>query len=201
MFEGTAEFSSCDALKKQLSDNLATYQESIDVEFPPDQPQNARSHAVFLVIVCRGYYQAIGFLNASMTFYELLSMAGLQATEAWGNEMLTFTMSIFETTHRVHTITSEGAAYTMMFGIMRATELLDEYSKAEWVKHPSVSADMVLASLQKDGKGKSVVAGTVAEHTTKLASLFDSAASLKASCKSVQEELKALKNKNPNLNM
>ena len=89
----------------------------------------------------------------------------------------------------------------MLFGIMRATELLDEYSKAEWVTHPSVSAAMVLASLQKDGKGKCVVAGTVAEHTTKLASLFDTTVSLKASCKSVQEELKALKNKNPNLNM
>ena len=136
-----------------------------------------------------------------MPFYKLLAMAGLPATEAWGNKMLTFTMSIFETTHRVRTITSEGAAHTMLFGIMRATELLDEYAKAEWVKHPSVSAAMVLASLQKDGKGKSVVSGTVAEHTTKIASLFDSAASLKASCKSVQEELKSLKNKNPNLNI
>ena len=115
--------------------------------------------------------------------------------------MLTFTMSIFETTHRVRTITSEGAAHTMLFGIMRATELLDEYLKAEWVNHPSVLSAMVLASLQKDGKGKSVVAGTVAEHTTKLASLFNSTVSLKVSCKSIQEELKALKNKNPNLNM
>ena len=60
---------------------------------------------------------------------------------------------------------------------------------------------MVLASLQKDGKGKSVVSGTVAEHTAKIASLLDSAASLKASCRSVQEELKSLKQKNPNLNM
>ena len=77
---------------------------------------------------------------------------------------------------------------------MWATELLDEYSKAEWVQHPSVLAAMVLASLQKDGKGKSVVAGTIAEHTTKLASLLDSTTSLKASCKTVQEELKALKN-------
>ena len=76
VFEGTAEFSSCDALKKQLSDNLATYQESIDLEFAPEQPQNARSHTVFLAIVRRGYYQAIGFLNAIMPFYKLLAMAG-----------------------------------------------------------------------------------------------------------------------------
>ena len=132
VFEGTAEFSACEALKKQLSDNLATYQESIDVEFPPEQSRNARSHAVFSAIVRRGYYQAIGFLNAIMPFYKLLAMAGLPATEACGKKMLTFTMSIFETTHRVRTITSEGAAHTMLFRIMRATKLLDEYAFTDY---------------------------------------------------------------------
>ena len=84
--------------------------------------------------------------------------------------------------------------------MMKASELLDEYAKAEWVKHPSISASMVLASLQKDGKGKSAVAGAVAEHATKLASLTSSTTVIKASCKAVQDELKHLKSKNPNWN-
>ena len=154
----------------------------MDVEFLPDQPQHAQSHPVFSAIIRRGYYQAIGFLNAIMPFCKLLALAGLPDTKAWGNKMLTFTMSIFETTNRVRTITSEGAAYTMLFGIIRTTELLDEYANAEWVKHLSVSAAMVLASLQKDGKGKSAVASTVAEPTTKFPALIDSTTSLNASC-------------------
>ena len=84
--------------------------------------------------------------------------------------------------------------------MMKASELLDEYAKAKWVKHPSILSTMVLVSLQKDGKGKNSVVGTVAEHATKLASLASSTASIKASCKEVQDELKHLKSKNPNWN-
>ena len=101
LFEGTAEFSTCDALKKQLSDNLATCQESIDIEFPPDQLRHTRTHTIFSTIIWRGYFQAIGFLNAIVLFYKMLTMAGLSTTEAWGNKMPTFAMFIFETTHRV----------------------------------------------------------------------------------------------------
>ena len=92
-----------------------------------------------------------------------------------------------------------GATHIFLFGITRTTELLGEYSKAEWVKHPSVSAAMVLVSLQKDGKGKNAVAGTVAEHSTKLSELTTRTAAIKASCKGVHDELRALKTKNPKM--
>ena len=126
VFVGTAEFSACDALKKQPSDNLATYQESIDATFPRDQSLHDQSHAIFSVIIRRGYYRAIGFLNNIMPFYKLFTIVGLSAMEAWGNKMLTFTMSIFEITHQVRTITLEGAAHTMLFGITKATKLSDK---------------------------------------------------------------------------
>ena len=85
--------------------------------------------------------------------------------------MLTYITSSFETTHRVQTIVSEDTAPTIRFEIMKATELLDEYVKAERVKYHSILAVMVLVSLQKDDKGKNAVAGTVAEYATKLDSL------------------------------
>ena len=94
----------------------------------------------------------------------------------------------------------EGTTATFLFGIMKATVMLDEYVKAEWIKHPAISATIVLASLQKDGKGKNAVAGIVAEHTTTLVQLTQSVAAVKNSGKAVHEELKQLKAKNPNLN-
>ena len=78
--------------------------------------------------------------------------------------------------------------------------MLDKYVKAEWIKHPSISATMVLASLQKDGNGKNAVVGVVAEHATTLASLTQSIAAVKNSGKAVHDELKQLKARNPNLN-
>ena len=68
------------------------------------------------------------------------------------------------------------------------------------MKHPSVSATMVLASSQKDGKGGHAVARTVVEHSTKLSELASSTAVIKAACKGVHDKLKALKSKNPNWN-
>ena len=77
--------------------------------------------------------------------------------------MLTYTMSIFQQVHRVCTLTIDETSEAMLFGIMWATDLLDQYAKSEWVCHPDVSAAMVLASLQKDGTGRNTVAVTVAE--------------------------------------
>ena len=171
VFEGSVEFSTCDEMKKRLTQNLDQYQQAIDQEFPPDQTLHARTHAVFSAIVRRGYYQATSFINSITPFYKLLTAAGLTTAEAWGNKMLTYAMSIFETTHKARTLMSEGTTSTFLFGIMKATVMLDEYVKAEWIKHPAISATMVLASLQKDGKGKSAVAGIVAEHTTTLVQL------------------------------
>ena len=76
--------------------------------------------------------------------------------------MLTYTMSIFQQFHRVRTLTTDETSEAVLFGIMQATDLLEEYAKSEWVCHPDVSTAMVLASLQKDGTGRNTVAVTVA---------------------------------------
>ena len=54
LFEGTAEFSTCNALKQQMSDNLATYQESTDIEFPLDQLRHTRANAIVSTIIWPG---------------------------------------------------------------------------------------------------------------------------------------------------
>ena len=87
-------------------------------------------------------------------FYKLLIGAGLSVSKAWENKILIYAMSVFLSVHRVRTITSERKTHTRLFGLMRATELLEEYTKVGWIRHSSVSAAMVFALLQKDGKGK-----------------------------------------------
>ena len=83
---------------------------------------------------------------------------------------------------------------------MKATNLLDDYSKLERILRPDVSAAIVLASLQKYGKGTHTLGVTVDEHTTQLASLATMATNNINRWKSVKYELKKLKEKKPTWN-
>ena len=51
----------------------------------------------------------------------------------------------------------------MIFGIMKATELLDGYGKLEWIRHPDISSAMIIASLQRDGRGSTRITSIVTE--------------------------------------
>jgi hypothetical protein len=189
VYDGDSEHSTRNSYKDRLSANQEIHQRAIDEEFPPDQVIHSKTNAIFSAILRKGYYQAVGFLDSLMPFYKLLTGAGLTKAEAWDNKILTYAMSVFASVHRVRTVTSETKTHTMMFGVMRATELLEEYTKAGWIRHSSVSAAMVFASLQKDGKGKAdsgkLLADVIAEHKL-----------TKAATKAVTDELRTLKTKN-----
>ena len=78
----------------------------------------------------------------------------------------------------------------VLFKIIQASDLLDEYAKSEWVCHSYVSATVVLASMQKGGSGSNMVASTVTEYTIQLAGFAISVASNTARRKGVKEDLK-----------
>ena len=79
----------------------------------------------------RGYDQAVGFLDLLVPFYNLLSGAGISPKVAWNDKMLTYVTAVWERIHLVRTITSEQSSAAMIFGMMKATNLLDEYGKLE----------------------------------------------------------------------
>ena len=112
---------------------------------------------------------------------------------AWNDKMLTYVTAVWERIHSVRTITSEQTAGSMIFGMMKATDLLDEYGKLEWIRHSDVSAAMVITSLQRDGQGNSNTTAKLAEHTSSIAANKDG-------WMAVRDRLKKLETKNPTWN-
>jgi hypothetical protein len=196
VFDGDSEHSTRADYKDRLSANQDTHQQAIDEEFPPDQVLHAKTNAILSAILRKGYYQAVGFLDSMVPFYKLLTGAGLTAGEAWENKILTYSMSVFASVHRVRTITSERNTHTRLFGVMRATELLEEYTKAGWIRHSSVSAAMVFASLQKDRKGKGETGRRMETAVKQLTDLVAEHKLTKAAAKAVTDDLRSLKAKN-----
>ena len=188
VYDGDIEHSTRANWKGKLSTNQETHQQAIDEEFPPDQVLHSKTNAILSAILRKGYTQAVGLLDSLIPFNKLLTGAGLSAGEAWDNKVLTYSMSVFKNVHRARTITSERKTHSRLCGVMRATELLEEYAKAGWIRHSSVSAAMVFASLQKDGKGNSAV--------KKLEDLTAEHKLTKAAAKATGDDLRSLKVKN-----
>ena len=196
MFEGDSEHSTKATFKKRLASNLNIHQQAINEQFTPDQRQHTKSNSILSATLRKGYYQAFGFLDSVIPFYRLLMEAGLSATEAWDNKILTYAMSVFGTIQRVRTLGTEELDHMMVFRTLRATELMDENTKADWIRHPSVSAAMVFASLQRDGKGKNSANKLLDTTATKLDKVVLDVALNKTAAKSVTDELRSLKVKN-----
>ena len=114
----------------RLSTNQDTHQQAIDEEFPPDQVFHAKINVILSAILRKGYSQTVGFLDSLVPFYKLLTGVGMSVSEAWENMILTYAMPVFACVHRVRTITRKRKTHTRLFGVMRATELLEEYTKA-----------------------------------------------------------------------
>jgi len=49
---------------------------------------------------------------------------------------------------KVRTLTSDLKPHTMLFGAMKATEMLDHYHNVDWFRHPDVSSTLVMTALQ-----------------------------------------------------
>lgn len=81
--------------------------------------------------------------------------------------------------HEVRTTSTDHTEGAMLYGMLRATQLLAGYGDLGWIRHPDVSSALVVASLQKEG--------TAIHRVEKMV-------------KDAGDEIKSLKKKNPTWN-
>ena len=154
VFEGNSEFSPKDDMLRTLKINRDRVQESIDARFPRNKSNHTKINAVLSDILRLGYFQAVGFLESLLPFNKMMRQAGLSEEEAWG-KCLTYAGAVFTRIYEVRTVASVRTIGSMLYGMMRATKLLQSYGELGWIRHPDVSSALVVAALQKDGRSRS----------------------------------------------
>ena len=106
---------------------------------------------------------------------------------------LTYSKALFTRVYEVRTVSADKTLGTMIYSMLRSTQILEGFAELGWIRHPDVSSALVVASLQKEGKSvKEAVKSTkqeVAQVKTN-----------KSNIKSLQTELQNLRTRNPNLN-
>ena len=134
----TADFVSCKHFKGDIQDspltemldklehNQGQYQAAIDAEFPPNQTKNIKPNAIFSWILRKGYNQARSFLNSIEPFYTMLMNAGLGADESW-KKCFAYVKAVFQRLFQVRYVSKNLTPGAMLYGMLRATVLLDEY--------------------------------------------------------------------------
>ncbi len=60
--------------------------------------------------------------------------------------------AIFLRVGKVRTVTSDLQPHTMLFGAMKATEMLDHYQSVDWFRHPDMLSTLVMMALQHQSK-------------------------------------------------
>ena len=86
-----------------------------------------------------------------MPFYKLLTEAGLSTSEVWA-KLLTYSKAVFTRIFDVRKLSLIRTLGGMIYGMPKATTLLEGYAVLGWVCHPDVSLPLVLASLQKEDR-------------------------------------------------
>lgn len=124
---------------------------TLNLEFPPAQTTHTKTNAIYSDILRRGTRQASELLDCLVPFVDVLTSAGVSRAAAWLKALLLI-KTVFTRVQRVRSVTSEPAGYAMEWGMMKATELLDEFSKLKIVRHPDVSYAMALSALQRGGR-------------------------------------------------
>ena len=178
VFEGNLEQSQKADILATLKSNRDQHQTTLDSRFPPDQPNHSTTHAILSHLLREGYFQAVGFIESLLPFDKMMTGAGLGASESW-NKCLTYSKAIFKRVHEVRTTSTDHTEGAMLYGMLRATQLLAGYGDLGWIRHPDVSSALVVASLQKEG--------TAIHRVEKMV-------------KEAGDEIKSLKKKNPTWN-
>jgi hypothetical protein len=191
-FKGNLEYSSVDHMLDMLEQNRTQYQQAINARFPPDQAKHAKTHAIAAEILLQGYWQACGFLKSLVPFYEMMTGAGLKKDDAW-SKCLTYARAVFEHIYEVRSTSADKTPGAMIHGMLRATQMLQSYMELGWIRHPDVSSALVVAALQMEGKA---VEGALKKDKVK----SDQINTNKDGMEKLAKQMKALKDKNPNLN-
>ena len=83
VFKGDMEQSTLSDFRANLAANMAQQQTTIDLEFPPNQPNQTRDNAIFSEILRRGNRQANKLLECLVPFIDVLIGAKVPAESAW----------------------------------------------------------------------------------------------------------------------
>ena len=175
---------------KKLASNRTQFQTAIDIRFPPDKAAHLKTNAVCSHILRLGYFQAVGFLQSILPFDRMMTGAGLSSSESW-NKCLTYVKAVFTRIFKVHTVSEYKSLGSMIYGMMRATYLLESYTEMGWIRHSDVSSALVVTSLQREGWGTSASTSTAQKHAID---------KNKEEIGKLYRELTGLKNKNPSWN-
>ena len=193
VFEGALETGTKANILQALSTNRERRQTAINSRFPPDQPKHTKSHAICSEILRKGYFQAVGLVESMLPFYKMMTGAGLGSKEAWDNKECTYLKAVFRRVYEVRTVSTKQSIGAMIYGMLRATNLLDDYTALDWIRHPDVSSALVVASLQREGKQLTTVVSEFRQDKATIKKNKDGVESLK-------EDWKKFKNKNQSLN-
>ena len=90
-------------------------------------------------------------------------------------------------------LSSVHTAGSMLYGMMRSTQMLQAYGELGWIRHPDVSSALVVAALQKVGKA-------VTDALAKAKAKDPQIATNKSNISSLENKFKELLRKNPTLN-
>ena len=136
----------------KLESRRHQHQRAINAKFPSDQVRHAKTHAVCSFILRQGYFQAVGYLQSLTPFYRMMLGAGLTSSEAW-TKCLTYSKALFTRIHEVRSVSDDTTLGAMIYGMLRASHLLESFAELGWIRHPDVSSALVVASLQREAKG------------------------------------------------
>jgi hypothetical protein len=170
IFEGNIEISQKADMLDTLKANRDQHQNTLDTRFPPDQTNHAPTHAVLSHLLREGYFQAVGFLDSLLPFNKMMTGASLGTAAAW-NKCLTYAKAVFKRVNDVRTTSTDHTSGAMLYGMLRATQLLSGYGDLGWIRHPDVSSALVVASLQKEGTAIAAVAKSAKEANDRIKTL------------------------------
>ena len=151
VYEGDSAASPKKEFLRHLEQNRRMFQQGINLTFPPDQQGTSKINAVFAYVLHQGYLQATSFLESLEPFFKLMTGSGLTDDEGW-EKVLMLVVAVFQRVHQVRTVTNVAMDGAYLYGMLKASALLDEFTQLDWVRHPDVSSGLVLAALQKDAK-------------------------------------------------
>ena len=150
VYMGTTQDSPHERFKRVIQQNHDRMKSSIDVEFPPDQPNWAKANMILSWVLSNGRNQAVSFLDSFDPFFKMMHQAGLTESDSW-EKCLIFVKAVFTRISEVRGVTHRPTPGSMLYGMLRATSLLQEYVEVDWIRHAEVASALVIAALEKEG--------------------------------------------------
>lgn len=182
-------------LEKKVEEICTSHENMVNTAFPlnplsQDEADNKISiwNHILLEQVRKARVHAVSFLRSFIPIYKTLTGAGLPNKEAW-NRVHVFAREIITAIQAKRTPAAEMAsASQMVWCSFQATDLAEEFAKAEFIQHPMVSSLMCLTALQRDSKA-------VSDMGARVQSVSDVNTSLAGRVDVLEADVKVLKKK------